>query len=71
MEATTDNTTVNEAKGTDLTLGSVVLWTNWNGEKKLSTVTKLALLNDDVEVSGTNGLNECLVGARHTWLVVS
>jgi len=69
--ATTDNTTVTLTRGDELTLGATVAWTNWDGEVRLSKVTRLELLNDDVEVTGTNGLNECLVGKRHTWMVLT
>lgn len=57
--------------GDELALCMTVLWTNYDGETKLCKVTGLELLNDDVVVTGTNGLNYCLVGARHTWKVVA
>jgi len=69
--ATTTGTTATATRGDELTLGATVAWTNWDGTVRLSMVTGLKLLNDDVEVTGTNGLTECLVGKRHTWMVLT
>lgn len=67
---TSDGTTATLKRGDELTLGALVAWTNALGEVKTSVVTALRLLNEDVEVEGTNNLNT-LVGARHTWLVLT
>ena len=63
-------TTVTYVRTDQLRLGDVILTSKWDGTPELVTILTLQLLNNDVQMIGTNGF-DCLCSRRQQQSLVT